>query len=123
MDTGKGVQLNQYPLHHSLYFGVATSDPVDNPGLFCECDHMKKKKEGSDMMEVNRSGEDNVMQDEDWVRLGASTTGVDFDAYMSVDQQLATCGVVGSGSCVEERPGDGGGDDDEAKFYGTTCCV
>jgi hypothetical protein len=47
---------------------------------------------------------------------------MDFDTYMSVDQQLTTCGVlcmeemcgvVGSGSCVEEGQGDG--DDDEAK--------
>jgi hypothetical protein len=49
---------------------------------------------------------------------------MDFDAYMSVDQELAMCGVlcieemygvVGSGSCVVEGQGDGG-DDDEVKF-------
>jgi hypothetical protein len=43
-----------------------------------------------------------------------------FDAYMSVEQKLVTCGVlcieemygvVGSGSC-EKGQGDGGGDDD-----------
>jgi hypothetical protein len=41
----------------------------------------------------------------------------------SVDQELATCGVlcvemcgaVGSGSCMEEGQGDGGDDDDEAE--------
>jgi hypothetical protein len=49
-------------------------------------------------------------------------------AYVSVDQELPMCGVLcveemcgalGSGSCVEEVRG-GGGDDDEAKFYGST---
>jgi hypothetical protein len=44
-----------------------------------------------------------------------------------VDPELATCGVLcveemcgelGSGSCVEEV--QGGGDDDEAGFYGST---
>jgi hypothetical protein len=54
-------------------------------------------------------------------------------AYMSVDQELATCGVLcveemcgelGNGSCVEEVQGSGGGDDDdEAGFYGCTSCV
>jgi hypothetical protein len=72
-------------------------------------------------MEVNGSGDDNVMQDKDWVRLGASTAGMDFDTYMSVDQELGTCGVlrmeemcgaVRSGSCMKEGQGDGG---DEAK--------
>jgi hypothetical protein len=78
----------------------------------------------SDVTEINGSGEDDIMQDEDWVWLGASTAGIDFDAYMSVDQELASCGalcmeemcrVVGSGSCVEEGQGDGGDDDNEAE--------
>jgi hypothetical protein len=52
---------------------------------------------------------------------------------MSVDQELTTCGVLcvekmcgelGSGSCVKEVQGCGGGDsDDEAEFYGSTSCV
>jgi hypothetical protein len=51
---------------------------------------------------------------------------------MSVNQELATCGVLcvekmcgelGSGSCVEEVQGGGGDDNDEAKFYGSTSCV
>jgi hypothetical protein len=49
-------------------------------------------------------------------------------AYMSVDQELMTCGVLcveemcgelGSGSCVEEVQG-GGGDDNKAGYYGST---
>jgi hypothetical protein len=72
---------------------------------------MKKNQEGSDVTEVDGSGDDDVLQDEAWVWLGASSTGVDFDAYVSVDQELTMCGVlcrgemcgvVGSGSCVEE---------------------
>jgi hypothetical protein len=39
---------------------------------------------------------------------------MDFDAYVSVDQELAMCGVVGSGSCVEEMQSDGGDDGNEA---------
>jgi hypothetical protein len=54
-------------------------------------------------------------------------------AYVSVAQELVTCGVLcveetcgelGSGSCVEEVQGGGGGDDDEeAEFYVSTSCV
>jgi hypothetical protein len=52
-------------------------------------------------------------------------------AYVTVDQELAMCGVLcveemcgelGSVSCVEEVQG-GGGDDEEAEFYGSTSCV
>jgi hypothetical protein len=82
---------------------------------------VKKNQEGSDVTEVDRNGEDDVTQDEDWIQLGASTIGMDFEAYMSVDQELTTCGVlcmeeicgvVGSGSCVEEGLGDCGHDDE-----------
>ena len=56
------------------------------------------------------------MQDEDWIRLGASIAGVNFDTYVSVNQELAMCGELGSGSSMKERQGGGGsGDDDEAK--------
>jgi hypothetical protein len=100
--------------------------------------HVKKNQEWSDMMEVDGSGEIYVMQDEDWIWLGASTAGVDFDAYVSVDQEHATCGVlcmevmcgvVGSGSCMEEGQGGGGDADNEtgvqtgAEFYGSTSCI
>jgi hypothetical protein len=48
--------------------------------------------------------------------LGASIAGVDFDACMSVDQELSKCGVVGSWNFVEERQGDGGdADETESK--------
>jgi hypothetical protein len=97
-----------------------TQSTIQN--CFVKCGHMKNQ-EGSDVTKVDRNGEDNVTQAEDWVWLGASTTGVDFDAYMSVDKELLMCGVlcieemcgvVGSGSCVEKGQGDGG-DDDEAE--------
>jgi hypothetical protein len=45
--------------------------------------------------EVDGSGEDDVTRDEDWVWLGASISGVDFAAYVSVDQELAACAVYG----------------------------
>jgi hypothetical protein len=73
------------------------------------------------------------MQDEDWVWLGTSTAGVDSDwgqallawtlMPVSVDQELTTCGVMGSGSCVEERQGDGAGYDNKAEFYGSSSCI
>jgi hypothetical protein len=62
-----------------------------------KCGFVKKNEEGSDVTEIDGSGEDDGAQDEDWVRLGASTAGMNFEAYMSVDQELATCGVL----CVE----------------------
>jgi hypothetical protein len=52
--------------------------------------------------------------------------------HLSVDQELATCGVLcveqmcgalGSGSFVEEVQGGGGDDDDEAEFYRSTSCI
>jgi hypothetical protein len=46
------------------------------------------------MTEVDGVVEDDVMQDEDWVRLWENTTGMGSDAYMSVDQGLATYGVL-----------------------------
>jgi hypothetical protein len=73
---------------------VGTSDPVYNPELFfLKCGHVKKNEERSDMTEIDRSGEDDCTQDEDWVRLGASTTGLN-DTYVSEDQELMTCGVL-----------------------------
>jgi hypothetical protein len=111
IDVGKGVQLKIDILCTIHYIVLAwqqvTQSIIQN--CFVKCGHMKKNQEGSDVTEVNESGEDDVTQDEDWVRLGASTAGVNFDAYVSVDQELATCGllcmeemcgVVGSGSCV-----------------------
>jgi hypothetical protein len=67
---------------------VATSNKSTIQNCFVKCGHVKKNQEVSDVTEVNGSSEDDVMQNEDWVRLGASTTGVDFDAYVSVDQEL-----------------------------------
>jgi hypothetical protein len=54
------------------------------------------------------------------------------DAYLSVDQELAMCGVlcmeemcrvVRRGSCVEEGQGDGDVDDASAEFYRRTSCI
>jgi hypothetical protein len=50
---------------------------------FVKCGHVNKQEE-SDVMEINRNGED-VTQAKDWVWLGASTTGMGFDTYMSMD--------------------------------------
>jgi hypothetical protein len=83
---------------------------------------VKKNEEGSGMMEIDGSGEDDGTQDEDWVWLGATTAGVNFNASLSVDQELTTCGVLcveemfgelGSGSCKEEVQGGGVEDDYE----------
>jgi hypothetical protein len=86
---------------------------------------VKKNEEGSDVTEIDRSGADDGVQAEDWVRLGASTTSVNFDAYVSVDLELVTCGVLcveemcaelGSGSCVEEVQGGGSDENSEAEL-------
>lgn len=63
------------------------------------------------MTAVDESGEDDVTQDIDCVRLGASTAGVDFDTYYV--RRPGAHGMwcaVGSGSCVEEGQGVGGDD-------------
>jgi hypothetical protein len=130
METRKGVQL-KIDILCTIHFIVSAWQQVTQSTIqncFLKCGHVKKNQEGSEVTEVDGSGEDDVTQDEDWVWLGASTAGVDLDACVSVDQELATCGVlcmeemcgvVGSGSCVEEGQGDGGGggggDDDEAE--------
>jgi hypothetical protein len=93
--------------------------------------HEEKNEEGSDVTEVGGSGNGDITQDEDWFWLGASTAVLDFDAYVSVDQELAMCdvlcieemgGVVGSGSCVDDDDG-GGGVQTIAEFYRSTSCV
>ncbi|KAJ4426949.1 hypothetical protein ANN_26748 [Periplaneta americana] len=49
------------------------------------------------MSEVNRNDED-----EDWTQLEAGTAGDDFDAYVSVEQKLAACGVLSVEEMCEE---------------------
>jgi hypothetical protein len=122
MDAGKGVQL-KIDILRAIHFIVSAWQQVTQSiiqNCFVKCGHVKKNEEGSDVKEIDGSGEDVGTQDEDWVRLGAITTGVNFDAYVSVDQDLATCGVpcveemcgeLRSGSCVEEVEGG----DDEAE--------
>jgi hypothetical protein len=64
-----------------------TQSTIQN--CFVKCGHVKKNQEGSDMMEVNGSGED-VMQDEhrfDWGQ-----------APLAWTLKLPTCGVL----CMEE---------------------
>jgi hypothetical protein len=117
MDTGKGGQL-KINILCSIHFTVLAWQQVTqstNQNSVLKCRHVKKNQEGSDVME------DDIMQDEGWIRLGTSTAGMAFGAYVSVDQELSMCGVlcmeemcgvVGSGCYVEEVQGDGG--DDEA---------
>lgn len=54
---------------------------------------MKKNQEGSDVTKVNGNSEDDVMQDEDWFRLGATTDCINVHTCMSVDYERAICGV------------------------------
>jgi hypothetical protein len=106
----RGPTQDRHPVSHSLIVSAwqqVTQSTIQN--CFVKCGHLKKNQEGSDVTEVDGSDEDDVTQDEDWVRLGTSTTGVDFDAYVSVEQELAMCG-----NCVEEGQSDGGYDDNEA---------
>jgi hypothetical protein len=42
-----------------------TQSTIQN--CFVKCGHVKKNEEGSDMTEIDESGEDDGMQDEDWV--------------------------------------------------------
>jgi hypothetical protein len=49
---------------------------------------------GQTLLEIDGSGEDDGTQDEDWVQLEVSTAGINFDTYMSIDQELATYGVL-----------------------------
>jgi hypothetical protein len=122
MDAGKGVQL-KIDILRAIHFTVLAWQQVTQSTIqncFVKCGHVKKNEQGSDVTEIDGSGEDDGTKDEDWVRLGACIAGVNFDAYVSVDQELATCGVLcveemcgelGSGSCVEEV--QGGGDEAE----------
>jgi hypothetical protein len=100
MDAGKGVQL-KIDILRAIHFIVLAWQKVTQSTIqncFVKCGHVKKNEQGSDVMEIDGSGEDDGMPDEDWVRLGACTAGMNFDAYVSVDQELTTCGVL----CVEE---------------------
>jgi hypothetical protein len=99
MDKGKGVQPKIDILCVIHFIEQVNQSTIQN--CFVKCGHMKKNQEGSDVMEVDGSGKEEVTQDEDWVRLGASTTGLESDTYVSVDQELVTCGVL----CMGEMCG------------------
>jgi hypothetical protein len=95
MEAGKGVQL-KINILCAIHLIVSVWQQVTQSTI--------QNQDVSDVMEVDRSGED--------------------DVNVSVDQELTTCGVLyieemcgamGSGSCIEEGQGDGGGDEDEAK--------
>jgi hypothetical protein len=76
---------------------------------------MKKNQEGSDMTEVNGSAED-VTQDEDWGQAQLVWTSMSTCLWTRSSLHMEEmCGVVGSGSCVEEGQGDGGVDNREAE--------
>jgi hypothetical protein len=62
---------------------------------------MKKTRVGSDVTEDSGSGEDDVTQDEEWFWLEASSTSINFDDYVSADQELMMCGML----CPEEMCG------------------
>jgi hypothetical protein len=84
VDTGKVVQL-KIDILCAIHFTVSAWQHVTQctiQNYFVKCGHVKKNQEGSDVMEVNGSGEDNVTQEEDWVQLGASTTGMHFDTCL-----------------------------------------
>nr|CAD7593131.1 unnamed protein product [Timema genevievae] len=76
---------------------------------FVKCGHLKIN-EGSHMTEMNGKGDNDGKQDEYWVRLGKSTTGMNFDAYVLVDQEACgvwclveeMCSALGSGRYLEE---------------------
>jgi hypothetical protein len=106
MDAAKGAQLKIDILWALHFIVLACQQVTQSTILTCsvKCGHMKKNEEGSGMTEIDRSGEDDGTQDEYWVQLGASTPGVNFDAYVPIDQELATCGVL----CVEEMCGEMG---------------
>jgi hypothetical protein len=72
MDAGKGVQL-EIDILRAIHFIVSAWQQVTQSTIqncFVRCSHVEKNQEGLDMMEVDGSGEDDVMQGEDWVRLG-----------------------------------------------------
>jgi hypothetical protein len=72
MDAGKGVQL-EIDVLCAIHFIVSAWQQLARSTIqncFVKCDNVKKSQEGSYMTEVNGNGEDDVTQDEDWVRLG-----------------------------------------------------
>ena len=89
-----------------LSWQQVTQSTIQN--CFAKCGYTGNN-ELSDMSEDNEIDE-NV--DEDCIRLGGNTAGIDFNAYVSVDQELATCGtnVSDSGNSVNDGEDD---DDDE----------
>jgi hypothetical protein len=81
MNARKGVQF-KIDILQAIHIIVSAWQQVTQSTIqnfFVKCGQVKKNEDGSDMTEIDRSGEDDSMQDEDWVRLGASTAGVNFD--------------------------------------------
>jgi hypothetical protein len=67
MDAGKGVQL-KIDILCAIHFIVSAWQQVTQSTIqncFLKCGRVKKNQDGSYVTEVNRSGEDDVTQDED----------------------------------------------------------
>lgn len=117
MDERKEVKM-KIDILQAIHFIVSAWQQVTQftiQNCFVKCGYGDRNEE-SDMSEVNRNDED-----EDWTQLETGTAGVDFDAYVSVDQELATCGVlsveemceeVASGSSMEEGQVDSDDNDE-----------
>jgi hypothetical protein len=74
MDSRKGVQL-KIDILQAFHFIVSAWQQVTQSAIqncFVKCGHVKKNEEGSDVTEIDGSGEDDGMQDEDLVQLEAS---------------------------------------------------
>jgi hypothetical protein len=86
-------------------WGQVTRSTIQN--CFVNCGHMKKNQkdqEWSDVTDVDGSGEDDVMEDEDWVRLVASIAGVEALKCLSSRRNRSSRCVV----CREMEVNNGG---------------
>jgi hypothetical protein len=112
MDAEKGIQL-KIDILCTVHFIVSAWQQVTHctiQNCFVKCSHVKKNQEGSDMTDVVRMTSRKMKTVFSW---GQALLAWTLLPIVSVDKELATCGVLGSGSCMEEGQGDG--DDDEAE--------
>jgi hypothetical protein len=111
MDSGKDVELKISVLQ-AMHFTVAawrqvTQSAVLNCFRHCGYGHELNREAVSDS-----SIEENDAFHKDWIRLGAEKD-VDFSSYVSVDNELATCGISSIDELCDDCEGGGSGEEDE----------
>jgi hypothetical protein len=110
MDAGRDVELKINVLQAIHFTVVAWRQVMQSTILNCfrQCGYGRELNTEANS---DSSIEEEDAFHEDWIRLGAKKD-VDFSAYVSVDNELATCGVSSINELCDDHKGGGSGGDE-----------